>query len=338
MIHTKYFTFIIVTFIFLASCNTSNKSNEKEIIARVGEDILYSNELNTIIKQELYDELNKIYEIKKKALEQLINIKLLQKEANKQGLSYQEYTKNYTDSLIKRYGLDSLCIRYNIQSTIEFRDIDMYNISVKSNSGKYSRIHQLKGVIIDKLLDSLKQNKRIVQYLYPPKSPFIDLTNLHTYYRGNLQSKVSVIIISDFDCGTCINSHGIYESLYQKYKEKVKFGYIHYSAAPTLAQIASEAANSQNKFWEFHDSLYSHKGYIDSTTVYNIAQSLSMDINQFKKDIESENGHQLIEKTINQLVLIGVYATPTIIVNGRLIINSDSTDEIKHLIDLELSK
>ena len=183
-----------------------------------------------------------------------------------------------------------------------------------------------------------KQNKRIVQYIYPPKSPSIDLSNLHTYYRGNLQSKVSIIIISDFDCESCINAHNLYETIYQKYKEKVKFGYIHYSATPTFAQIASEAANRQNKFWEFHDSLYTHKGYIDSITVYNIAHSTSMDINKFKKDIEDDAGKKLIEKSINQLVLLGVYATPTIIVNGRLIVNSNSKREICHLIDEELSK
>ena len=120
--------------------------------------------------------------------------------------------------------------------------------------------------------------------------------------------------------------------------EKVKFGYIHYSATPTFAQIASEAANRQNKFWEFHDSLYTHKGYIDSITVYNIAHSTSMDINKFKKDIEDDAGKKLIEKSINQLVLLGVYATPTIIVNGRLIVNSNSKREICHLIDEELSK
>lgn len=336
---SKYTIIIILLIILFAACSKNKRSSQKnKVVAEVGEEILYADELNTIIKQELFDELNKIYEIKKKALEQLINVKLLQNEANKKQLTYQQYINSYTDAQIGKLGLDSLFMRYNIQSTIEFRDTNMYNISINSTNGKYSKLYQLRGAIVDDLLDSLKQNKRIVQYLYPPKSPLIDLTDLHTYYRGNLHSKVSIVIISDFDCGTCINSHDLYESIYQEYKDKVKFGYIHYSAIPTLAQIASEAANKQNRFWEFHDSLYTHKGYIDSTAVYNIAHSLSMDINKFKKDIESDIGQKLIEKTINQLVLIGVYATPTIIINGRLIVHSNSKDEIIHLIDEELSK
>ena len=91
-------------------------------------------------------------------------------------------------------GIDSLSKRYNLKSIIEFRDANMYNVATNSPTGKISGLYRLKGFIIDNLLDSLKQNKRIVQYIYPPKSPSIDLSNLHTYYRGNLQSKVSIII------------------------------------------------------------------------------------------------------------------------------------------------
>jgi len=45
-----------------------------------------------------------------------------------------------------------------------------------------------------------------------------------------------------------------------------------------------------------------------------------------------------INETINKLVEMGIYATPTIIVNGRLIYNSNSYNEISHLIELELNK
>lgn len=83
---------------------------------------------------------------------------------------------------------------------------------------------------------------------------------------------------------------------------------------------------------------YTHKGYIDSIAAFNIAQNMSMDINKFQNDITNNEGKKSIEKTINQLVLLGIYATPTIIINGRLIVNSNSKEEICHLIDEELLK
>ena len=129
----------------------------------------------------------------------------------------------------------------------------------------------------------------------------------------------------------------LYDSIYHIYKDKVRFGYIHYSAIPTLGEIASDAAHEQGHFWEFHDSLYTYKGYIDSSAVYNIAKKI-LNMETFRKDIESIERKNKIEKTINQLTLAGVYATPTVIINGRLIINSDSPKEICHLIDDELNK
>ena len=354
-----YYISAMLMVLFYASCNShqSSKGTEKDIIAEFDGEAIYASEINTIIKQELYDELCRIHNIKKEALEQLINVKLLQKEANKKQLTYQQYIDEYTDAKIKKTGTDSLLKRYNINSITEFRGKSAYSVPIGSPTGKVTRLFHLKGAIVNELLDSLKRNKKILQYLYPPKSPSIDLNSLHTYYRGNLQSKErdprasfltrrilwdhgfeTMIIISDFDCDACINAHSLYDSIHQEYKDKVKFGYIHYSTMPTFAQIASDAANKQNKFWEFHDSLYTHKGYIDSIAAFNIAQNMSMDINKFQNDITNNEGKKSIEKTINQLVLLGIYATPTIIINGRLIVNSNSKEEICHLIDEELLK
>ena len=335
-----YYISAMLMVLFYASCNShqSSKGTEKDIIAEFDGEAIYVSEINTIIKQELYDELCRIHEIKKKALEQLINVKLLQKEANKKQMTYQEYIDDYVNAQIEQFGIDSLLKRYRLESITEFRGKSIYSVAVDSPTGKATRSFHLKGTIVNNLLDSLKRNKKITQYLYPPKSPRVDLDNLHTYYRGNLKSEVSVIIISDFDCESCINAHTLYNSIYEKYKDKVKFGYIHYSTMPTFAEIASDAANKQNKFWEFQDSLYAYRGYIDSTAVFKIAQNMSMDINKFQNDIASNDGKKAIENTINQLVLLGVYATPTLIINGRLIVDSNSKEEICHLIDEELSK
>lgn len=335
-----YYISVILIMLFHTSCNsrTNSANATKDIIAELDGEVIYANEINTIIKQELYDELCRIYEVKRKALEQLINVKLLQKEANKKQMTYQEFIDEYTDAKIKQLGRDSLFRKYNIKYITEFREKSIYSVAVDSPTGKITGNFRLKGAIVDDLLDSLKRDKKIVQYLYPPKSPSINLNNLHAYYRGDLQSKVSVIVISDFDCESCIKAHPLYNSIYEDYKEKVKFGYIHYSTMPTFAEIASDAANKQNRFWEFQDSLYAYKGYIDSTAVFKIAHNMSMDINKLQKDIADDDGKKSIENTINQLVLLGVYATPTIIINGRLIVDSNSKEEICHLIDDELSK
>lgn len=80
-----YYISAMLIVLFYTSCNSqqNSKYTEKDIVAEFDGETIYANEINTIIKQELYDELNRIYNIKKEALEQLINVKILQKEANK---------------------------------------------------------------------------------------------------------------------------------------------------------------------------------------------------------------------------------------------------------------
>ena len=191
---TLYYISATLIILFYASCNShrSSKHNEKDIIAELDGEVIYANEINTIIKQELYDELCRIHKIKKKALEQLINVKLLQKEANKKQMSYLEYIDDYTNAQIEQCGIDSLLKRYRLESITEFRGKSIYSVAIDSPTGKATRSFHLKGAIVNNLLDSLKRNKKITKYLYPPKSPRVDLDNLHTYYRGNLLSLIHI--------------------------------------------------------------------------------------------------------------------------------------------------
>ena len=153
-----------------------------------------------------------------------------------------------------------------------------------------------------------------------------------------MNSNVSLYLISDFDCNKCIESHSLYDSIYWAYKDKVKFGYINFSAAPTLAQLACNAANEQGKFWQYHDSLYTKKQFIDSLTVYNLAVSIGLNIEQFENDLLSPSAANIINETIESLVHKGIFATPTVIVNQRMIYNSSSFSEISYLIEQELAK
>lgn len=322
--------------LMLCSCTIDNRKNA---VAEINGEPVYAQEVESLIKQELFDELNRIYEIKKQALKQLSGVKLIRKEAEKYGLEEKLFVEKYINQKKERYGVDSLLIKYGIVANIpQVHTKQLYHVKQKSFEGQFARETELKSYILRELIDSLTQVSDIHYYLYPPKSPLIKLNDLLVYFRGNIHSDVDVIIVSDFDCEKCISAHEIYNSIYSIYKDKVRFGYLNFSASPTLAQAACNAAGKQNQFWAFHDSLYSHKGVIDSTAIFTIASSLSLDISKFRKELESDEVRKEIESTIHSLVSMGLYATPTVIVNGRLIVNSGSKEEIVFLINKELKE
>lgn len=334
----RFSVFALIVVVSVLSCSKTEKYSNKQIVGTINGENVYSSEIDMLIQQEMFDQLNQIYNIKNKAFDAFVDLKLLDLEAKKYNLSSDEFINGYVSDVIRNIGIDSLYRKYNLNTRVNFHALEMSVVNEGSLEENVNLKFNIKACIVNDLLDSLKSNTVLEKYIYPPKSPNIDTDGLKTYYRGNINSNVSLYLISDFDCNKCIESHSLYDSIYWAYKDKVKFGYINFSAAPTLAQLACNAANEQGKFWQYHDSLYTKKQFIDSLTVYNLAVSIGLNIEQFENDLLSPSAANIINETIESLVHKGIFATPTVIVNQRMIYNSSSFSEISYLIEQELAK
>lgn len=334
----KIYVFYLIICFSLISCMNKNTGNKREVIGKINGEEIYASEIDKLIKQELFDQLNQIYNIRNKAFDAYINTKVLQKEAELYNLTFDEYSKKYVLQKIQTVGVDSLYNQYKLDQRVRLHGLNISRMDKNSLEEKLSSEYYLKSLIIQTLIDSLKQNVKIEKYIFPPKSPTIDLSDLLSYSRGKEDSKVTVTIISDFDCNKCIETHPLFDSLYFKYSNEVKFTYINFSATPTLAQLACNAAHEQGKFWTYHDSLYHQRKFIDSLTVYNLARQIGLDIPKFTKDLLNPQAAHRINETIHKLVQKGIFATPTVIVNKRFIYNSNSFEEISYLIEKELNR
>lgn len=318
--------------LFLFSCTNSSK----EIVAEVdGEKILLS-DLSQATKQEIFDLLNMAHDIKLKALDNLLKQRLLEREAEKKNLTLEQYMEEYLsqkiilneDSLRRLYGLT--------EDQVSYAKNEMYASSKANMEGKLALKNKLRSILIQKLADSLYSEAKIKKYIYPPKQPECVIEDLCVHYRGNLKSSVSFIVASDFNCERCVEFEKTLKRIYAKYQDRVKFGFINFAASPDLAALACEAAAKQNKFWEFHDAIFAHKGIADSTFIVRFAKNIGLNADQFKQDLTSSENYDKIDQTINNLLKRGVFATPTIIVNDRLVYMTNSYEELSKLLDSEL--
>lgn len=318
--------------LFFFSCTNTHK----EIVAEFDGNQITLNELSQLTKQEIFDLLNMAYDIKIKALDDLIKYRLLEREARNKSLSLTKYLDWYVDTQIVNHK-DSLMRLYGIAGTqTTFAKDTLYTSSTQDMEGKLSLNTKLRSLLIQNLADSLYSKTEIKRYIYPPKQPQCVITDMNIHYRGNLASQVSFIVASDFNCERCIRFEETLNKIYTKYKKQVKFGFINFADSPTLAALACEAAAKQNKFWEFHDSIFMHKGLADSTFIFNIAKNEELDMKQFKQDLASPENYANIERTIDTLIKKGIFATPTIIINNRLVYITNSYEELSKLLDNEL--
>jgi len=329
----KILYLFLLTFLFI-SCNY-NAINKNDIIAEVnGEKILLS-ELSSQSKQEIFDILNTAYEIKNRVLTSLIKQKLLEHAAKKENMTLEVFIDWFVQQKMC-IGQDSLKKQYGFDTQSFYAKNELVPLAKGSIEEKLSYQQKLRSRIVQALVDSLYQKADIKRYLYPPKQPECIVRDLCVYYRGNLDSSVSFIVASDYNCERCVQFEKTLSKLYDNYKEKVKFGFVHFADAPSLAALACEAAGEQKQFWAFHDTIFNYSGVADSAFIYNLAKSKRLNMTEFDAYLHASDKYKKMDKVINQLVERGLMATPTIIINDRLVYVTNSYEELSRLLEYEL--
>jgi len=101
------------------------------------------------------------------------------------------------------------------------------------------------------------------------------------------------------------------------------------------AAIAALAAGKQGKFWEVHEKLFASQNDLSDTKVETIAGELSLNMEQFNKDLKDPVIASLIDRDMNNGLKVNVKGTPTIFVNGKML---NQRSLLQQTIEAELKK
>lgn len=185
----------------------------------------------------------------------------------------------------------------------------------------------------------------------PPQ--IVDVENGQLPILGNDDAKVTIVEFSDFQCPFCkAYIDDTHEQLKEQYIDtgKVKFAYRHYpltSIHPNaqLAGEASECANEQGKFWEYHDKLFAEQDTWSPQTLADVSNSfvdyageLGLNTDQFKSCVESEKYKAKVEEDMAAGEQAQVDGTPAFFVNGYRLTGAQPFSEFQRVIEQELSK
>jgi protein-disulfide isomerase len=84
------------------------------------------------------------------------------------------------------------------------------------------------------------------------------------------------------------------------------------------AACAAEAAGLQGRFWEMHDLLFADQGRLEDPHLWDRAQSLGLDLEQFDADRRSEAVRARVLRDFQSGVRAGVVTTPTAFAGERM--------------------
>ena len=146
------------------------------------------------------------------------------------------------------------------------------------------------------------------------------------HVRGPHSAPVTLEEFGDFQCQPCGDLSPILEKIEQDYSARLRVIFRQFPLAmhrhALEAARASEAAGLQGRFWEMHDSLYHNRfvwpGASDVRTAFNdYAKSLGLDLERFKKDIDSEQVGARIAADLIRGKSLRVDRTPVLFINNR---------------------
>jgi protein-disulfide isomerase len=143
--------------------------------------------------------------------------------------------------------------------------------------------------------------------------------------KGNLSASLTLVDLSDFQCPYCLRYFtDTYPQIMENYVNagKIKYDFMHFPLQIHLnakpAAIAAQCANDQNKFWMFHDKLYSTQSdwkSVSQSDAVNIfkkyASELGLEPSIYNSCIDSKKYDNKINQEIQTNSKFVSWGTPT---------------------------
>ncbi len=171
-------------------------------------------------------------------------------------------------------------------------------------------------------------------------------------YLGDENAPVVIIEFSDYQCPFCRSFwRETLPLIKSEYIDtgKVQFVFrdlplsIHPAAIP--AAQATECAEEQGKFWEMHDKIFSEQEKLGSGTVqFSVddlkkwAGEINLNTGDFNSCLDSKKYAEEVENDLNDARAAGANSTPSLFINGRLVVGAQPFAVFQSLIEEELSK
>jgi len=145
--------------------------------------------------------------------------------------------------------------------------------------------------------------------------------NHQDHIRGAQKAPLELLEYGDYQCPSCGEAYFAIKQVQQELGKHVKFIFRNFPLTEHpdafRAAMAAEAAALQHKFWEMYDLLYSNQLYRGSDDLLSYAEELGLDINNFKRDCQSEVLASKIQADFDGGEQSGVTGTPNFYINGE---------------------
>lgn len=334
MSHFRVALVLCMSAFFAATSAAQNAETPKpkQPIATVEGQTIYDEDLAPSVQGQLQPLRNQEYEIKRKALDNLIEQKVLEAAAKKKGLTTEKLLDQEVNSKIPDPSDAEIEGYYlGLKITRPLADVK----TQLRESLKQAKIQQAR----QEYLKTVRANANVVVLLSAPR---VDVGYDPARVLGNPQAPVMIVEFSDYQCPYCHQVEPTVKGVLAKYGDKVSLSYRDFplTTIHSQAQIAAEASRcalEQRKFWEYHDQLFA-ASKLDKDALIEYARNVKLDDKQFGSCLTSGKYKADIDKDLQEGKKAGVTGTPGFFINGIELSGAQSQDAFARVIDDELAR
>ena len=275
------------------------------------------------------------YDLQMNALDQTITTILLLAEANKRNVGPETIVRSEVSDKVKPATDAEVNKFYEDNKSKMNGDLNSVRVQVANylESQETRRLERALGERLRKGAD--------IRYLVTEPQPPLQMISVDDDpFRGPATAPVTIVEFTDFQCPSCAAMHPIIEEALKVYGQKVRFVVrdfpldIHANAHK--AAEAANAAHAQGKFFEYAALLFKRQSALDVASLKKYATELGLDRAKFDLALDKGGFAAEIRKDIQDGEMYGVEATPTIFINGRMLINL-SAEGLREAIDRALA-
>jgi len=165
---------------------------------------------------------------------------------------------------------------------------------------------------------------------------------------GDPNAPVQLIEVGDFQCPVCESAfQTLEEPIISTYVNTGKVSYTfeavgYLGPESTRAAEAAYCAGDQNKFWDYHDILYTNQGAENSGAMADerliqFAQLTGLDMGKFTSCFQNGDMVSRVTQAQATAASYGIDGTPSFVINGTVLKGLRSFPELQAAIDAALA-
>jgi protein-disulfide isomerase len=316
----------------VSSTVASNNSGPNTVLATIGAHPVTLGEVDHKVAVQLYD-------LRKQALDNIIDEYLVQQAAERAGVKPDEYV----DQQVRSH-----TAQVTPREAEQFYGEHKAQLDAQTGGRPFSQIEPRLVAALQRQRDQDAQ-KQLIQKLRAEnqiavllQAPRVSVASAGHPSIGGRSAPVTIVEFSDFQCPFCRAAENSLKQVRQKYGDQVRLVYMDFPLGfhphAMDAARAARCAADQDKFWQFHDALFLDQKKLDPDNLQQTAAKLGLDRAKFNACFTNDKQNAGIRQDMAEGNSLGVTGTPTFFINGRELVGAQPAPKFNDVINEEIAR